>query len=168
MCEEHESGPCGFPGTRTTYSEWARVSGVCWSGGKAACPCVLGTLTVLQRLPEHQLSGYQSFSLLLPFGLAGLSHFRLQIPLGLAGLTRSNFSRQVPLGWAGLRSFQPPGTLGTGGIQSFQASGTLGTINSGTQFSRQVRTLGIGFSKMTDTGESLTESPGLYWYSDDL
>ena len=76
-----------------------------------------------------------------------------------------SFSPKVPLGLAGVRPFSPSCTLGTfspplypgiGRTQSFRLPGTLGT--GGTQSSSSPGILGTGSSKMTGTGEPLTES----------
>ena len=65
----------------------------------------------MQRSSEYQSSGYQSFWLLVPSGLAGLS------PFGPSGTLRTG----------GTKSFWPSGTLRTGGTQSFRPPGTLWT-----------------------------------------
>ena len=57
-----------------------------------------------QRSSEYQSSGYHSFWLLVPLGLAELSPFRPPDTVGTGGT----------------RPFCLPGTLGTGGTQSFQ------------------------------------------------
>ena len=86
-------------------------------------PDTCGTTAQVVRVPvrssEHQSSGYQSFSLLVPWRLAGLSTFGHQVPWRLARL--SPFILQEACGLAGLSTVCPPGALGTGGThQSFQ------------------------------------------------
>ena len=100
-----------------------------------------------KRGRQYQSSGYQSFWLLVPCGLARLSPFGPPGTLKTGG-TQSFCPPRYPEDWRDsvlwaprypvdgrdsvLVSFSPPGTLWIGWTQSFQAPGTLWTC--GTQY----------------------------------
>ena len=69
------------------------------------------------KVSEYQSSGYQSFRLLVPCGLAGLSPFGPRVPCGLAEL-KSFWSPRYPEDWRDAALLAPSYT-GLAGLSPF-------------------------------------------------